>query len=269
VNMSPGTTRVKFLMRPSGITTDTIWIRDYGPRVVYEGDCRAVVDHAYDIPTRVDDDAFPAYFASVRNIAYYEHPLLHAGGNFHLDSLNRAYATRLVNDENPDFSEADIISLWQLYQNVNTHLFDPYPVSIDLLQHLDMWMQVVANNRVIISDWPNDPGSPQDVICENAATYMASQGYIVNRTAAYSVPVSGIGNVHYTYTNAIICNNLVMVPSYTNQSVGGQNGAAATVFLGALPGRYQARNSSAMAAYSTQSPCMYPPRSAESDPAST
>ena len=37
VNMS----RVNFVVR----TTDTIWIRDYGPRYIYQGGCRAIVDH--------------------------------------------------------------------------------------------------------------------------------------------------------------------------------------------------------------------------------
>lgn len=32
---------VQFLVR----TTDTIWMRDYGPRYIYEGGCRAIVDH--------------------------------------------------------------------------------------------------------------------------------------------------------------------------------------------------------------------------------
>ncbi len=31
-------------------TTDTIWIRDYGPRYTYEGDVRVISDHTYNRP---------------------------------------------------------------------------------------------------------------------------------------------------------------------------------------------------------------------------
>lgn len=238
VNMDPGSTRVRFISRPApDVTTDTIWINDYGPRYAYEGNCRVAIDHAYDVPTRVNDDAFSSFLASYKHHAFYEYPLIHAGGNAEISAQFRNFATRLVVAENPSFSESDIFNIWMWYQNVNTHFFDPYPQSVDLGQHLDMWMQLVSNSTVIISDWPNNPGSPQDVICDNAAAYMASQGYTVFRTAAFSVFVPEIGgNVHYTYTNAVICNNLILVPSYANQNVGGQNGAAATTYISAKPG---------------------------------
>jgi hypothetical protein len=59
--------RVQFIVR----TTDTVWIRDYGPRYIYEGDCRAIIDHDYNRP-RPNDNVFPSYFATVKHHAYYE-----------------------------------------------------------------------------------------------------------------------------------------------------------------------------------------------------
>lgn len=186
VNMS----RVVFMQR----TLDSIWMRDYGPRYIYEGDCRAIVDHKYNRP-RPNDDVFPPFFAAFKKHAIYElgwqgNTLIHGGGNFHLDALGRGYATRLVvNENNPPFTsytypEPEINNTWLNYQNLNIQLFDPFPTSIDLTQHLDMWMQIVADDRVIISDWPNNPGSIQDNICDNAAAYMAGQGYTVFRVPA-------------------------------------------------------------------------------------
>ena len=219
--------RVEFLVR----TTDTIWIRDYGPRYIYEGDCRAVVDHTYNRP-RPNDDTQPVHFASVKGHARYEIPLVHGGGNYHLDGLNRSRATRLINNENPGLTESQIIGLWNSYQNLDTTLYQPFPTSVDSTQHIDMWMQVIDDNAVVISDWPSNPGSIQDNICDSTAVSMAAEGYTVHR-----VPARSVGGVHYTYTNVVMCNDIVMIPTYTNPTVAPHNAAAIATWEAALPNK--------------------------------
>jgi hypothetical protein len=95
-----------------------------------------------------------------------------------------------------------------------------------------MWMQVIGDNKVVISDWPNNPGSAQDVICDGAVGTMASRGYSVYRTNSYS-----ISGVHYTYTNMVMCNDVVMVPSYSNATVSPNNAPTVATLQGALPGK--------------------------------
>ena len=219
--------RVKFFVA----TTDTVWIRDYGPRYIYEGNCRAIIDHTYNRP-RPNDDVQPAFVAATWNQARYAIPLTHGGGNFHLDALGRSYCTRLVDNENSSLTETQIHDLWQTYQNVDTHFFDPFPTSVDSTQHLDMWMQILADDKVVISDWPNNSGSTQDVICDNATTFMTGRGYSVFRT-----PARLVSGVHYTYTNVLICNNLIVVPSYTNTQVSGHNAAALAAWQQAAPAK--------------------------------
>lgn len=223
VNMS----KVEFVVR----ATDTIWIRDYGPRYIYQGQCRAVIDHDYNRP-RPNDDLLPSYFAPYKGHAYYEHQLVHGGGNYHLDALDRSYATELIWNENPGLSHAQIHDIWEDYQNVDTHIFPPFPTSVDLTQHLDMWMQVMADDKVMISDWPNNVGSTQDVICDNAAVFMANRGYTV-----YRVPARSVSGVHYTYTNSVMCNDLVIIPSYSNATVTPHNAPALAAWQAALPGK--------------------------------
>jgi agmatine/peptidylarginine deiminase len=236
--------RVHYYIR----TTDTVWVRDYGPRYIFEGDCRALVDHHYNRP-RPNDDALNDGFSAFKHQAFYQLgispvQLFHGGGNYHLDASGRSYCTRLVDNENTtpytsnnspfdghQWTETQIHDIWQTYQGVDTHFFDPFPTSIDSTQHLDMWMQVIGDNKVMISDWPNNSGSTQDVICDNAATYMASIGYTVYRLPAFSV-----SGTHYTYTNVVICNNLVLLPSYTNTTVSPSNATALATYQSALPG---------------------------------
>jgi len=210
--------RVKFFIRP----LDTIWIRDYGPRYIYQGDVRAIVDHTYNRP-RPNDDTFSQWFGPLKKQPVYDIPLIHGGGNFHLNALGESFATKLIKNENPTLSETQIIAYWQSYQNVTTHLFDPYPASVDSTQHLDMWVQVFGDKKVMISDWPNNVGSAQDVICDNAAVYYTSQGYTVSR-----VPARSLSGTHYTYCNVVICNDLLLLPTYTNSTIvsAGHNTAA-------------------------------------------
>lgn len=224
-------------------TTDTIWIRDYGPRYVYEGDVRIISDHTYNgFQFRPNDDAQPVGFASFMRHARYTLPLIHGGGNYHLDSIGRGFATRLIANENPSLGttaaarEAAVINLWQQYQGVNTLLFDPFPTNVDATQHIDMWMQVVSDNTVIIGEWPAPTGglqpSTQRTITENAAITMANLGYNVFR-----VPSRSLSGVHYTYTNMVIANNLVLVPSYVNATMQPLNAPALATIQAAMPGK--------------------------------
>ncbi|MBL8879923.1 MAG: agmatine deiminase family protein [Phycisphaerales bacterium] len=217
--------RVTFVIRQ----TDSIWMRDYGPRYVYEGPCRAIIDHTYNRPRPFDDD-FPEGFAVLKGHARYEIPLVHGGGNYHLDANDHSYATRLINNENPGLTEQEIHDLWMEYQNLDTTFFDPFPTSVDLTQHIDMWMQVISDSQVIISDWPYNSGSTQDQICDSAAALLAERGYTVFR-----VPARSVNGVHYTYTNVVMCNGIVLVPFYTNTQVIQHNAQAVDVWRDALP----------------------------------
>lgn len=223
VNMS----RVRFVVRP----TNTVWIRDYGPRYIYEGDCRAVIDHVYNRP-RPNDDAYPSFFAQLKRHARYNLPLIHGGGNYHLNALNESFCTRLINNENPSLTEPQIHDLWQNYQNLDTTFFNPFPTSVDLTQHIDMWMEVTGDRSVVIADWPFNVGSTQDVICDGAATLLQSEGWTVFR-----VPGRSVNGNHYTYTNVVICNDVVIIPTYTNGSVAQHNAPALAVWQQVYPSK--------------------------------
>lgn len=219
------TSRVKFVVR----ATDTIWIRDYGPRYIYEGECRAIVDHTYNRP-RPNDNALSGYLGAVLGHKVYEIPLVHGGGNFHLNAGNVGWATELISNENSGLSDAAIRAYWQDYQNLDVTITDAFPTSVDSTQHIDMWMCWASDTTCIVSDWPFDSGSVQDVICDATSTTLEFLGYTVVRTPARSVSWT-----HYTYANSVICNDLVLVPSYTNSSVSQHNTEALAAWQEACP----------------------------------
>jgi hypothetical protein len=185
------------------VPLNSVWARDYGPRYVYEGDVRVITDHQYNRP-RPQDDLEPIGFASVqaaadlsdRNERHEPDP---RGGNFHLDAHGDAYATTLITDENPSFTASQVQQIWNTYEGDNVTLTRRFPTSVDSTGHIDMWMQIYGDHKAFISDWPNNSGSTQDVICDNTAALMQSRGYQVTRLPAYS-----IGGTHYTYANMVV-----------------------------------------------------------------
>jgi agmatine deiminase len=221
--------------------TDTIWARDYGPRYIFlgsqpdgTGGVRAMVDHTYNRP-RPNDNSLPSYWASERDEPYFLIPLVHGGGNYHLETGSPGgvgHATRLINNENPGLSQAEIVQLWQDYQNLDTTLYDPYPTFVDSTQHIDMWMIVLDDDKVMISEWVNEPSASWAVTSDNAADDFAARGFEVFR-----VPAVRSGGTHYTYTNAVICNDLVLVPLYTSSAASQFNDDAMAIWQAAYPGK--------------------------------
>ena len=217
--------RVRFMLR----TTDTIWIRDYGPRYMYQGNVRAVVDHTYNRP-RPNDNNYNSWFAQQLGHAYYELPLVHGGGNYHLNSQFEGFATDLIMDENPSLTANEIIDIWFDYQAVETRLTDAYPSSVDSTQHIDMWLQVIGTRAAVISDWPFESGSIQAQVADGLTSQLESEGWAITR-----VPARRVSGVHYTYTNVVMCNNIVLVPTYTNSLVSPLNQQALDAWASALP----------------------------------
>lgn len=219
--------------------TDTIWMRDYGPRYVYlgvnedgTGGVRAIIDHTYNRP-RPNDNAIPNYWGGLRGEPVYLIPLVHGGGNFHLESGDPqgvGHATRLIVNENTNLTESQIIQHWRDYQNLETTIYTPYPASVDSTQHIDMWMIMLDDDKVMISQWVNEPNTSWAITSNNAANAFAARGFQVFR-----VPAVRSGGTHYTFTNAVICNDLVLVPSYTNSTASQHNATALAVWQQAYP----------------------------------
>lgn len=207
-------------------TTNTVWIRDYGPRFIRENDGRAIVDHIYNRP-RPLDDAFPDFLAALWGEPQYDLPLQHGGGNFHLFADGEAFMTELVLAENPGLTAQQVMDLYAAYQNLDLTITDALPSWFDSTQHIDMWMMPVGDREVIIGQYA--AGSEPHTITEAMVTELVSRGYTVHRTPGWSS-----GGTHYTYTNAVVFNDLVFVPEFTGYAT--SNAQALAVYQAAFPG---------------------------------
>jgi len=214
--------RVKFIVT----TTDTVWMRDYGPRFIINNGKRAIVDHTYN-RLRPNDDRFPEAWQALTGEARFVLPLVHGGGNFHLFANREAYMTSLVLGENLNLSARQIRDLYTSYQGQLLEIRDPLPASFDSTQHIDMWMLPVADNKVIISEYDASLTVPRQV-SEAAASDFAARGYQVFRTPGWQSNGS-----HYTYANAVLLNRLALVCQFNGQSA--RNAQALATFQSALP----------------------------------
>ena len=132
--------------------------------------------------------------------------------------------TELILNENSGLSAEQVKDYYIDYQNLNVTITEPFPTSVDSTQHIDMWMLPTGDDEVIIGEYTFDP---PDRITDEVAAEMTARGYTVRRTPGWTS-----GGTHYTYTNAVILNNIALIPWFNNAN----DATALAVFQAALPG---------------------------------
>lgn len=192
---------------------DTVWVRDYGPRFVFDNGVRSIIDHTYNRP-RPNDNALPDFVAAAWSEPSYDLPLVHGGGNFHCFTNGDAFMTELVVDENPGVSAQQIRDYYAAYEGVNLTITPGFPTSVDSTRHIDMWMMPVGDGRVMINEYSGTTAYPPKTITDSVAADMASRGYSVYRIPGWNSGSGGYNGTHYTYSNAVILNHQLFVPSY-------------------------------------------------------
>jgi agmatine deiminase len=206
VNAGADMSKVKFIVKPQ----DTVWIRDFGPHFIWQGGARGIADSHY-YPGRPLDNFIP----TLSGDDYFHDPtydigLYYSGGNFQPGPNRTAYMTSLINLDNPGFGDTYITQLLNRYQGIDTlHIFPKLPFSVDGTGHIDMWFYMVDDHTVIISQFVAGSDATAITITNDAATYMAEQGWTVYRT-----PAKNIGSTHFTYTNAFRVNDRIFIPTY-------------------------------------------------------
>jgi agmatine deiminase len=203
--------KVDFFIAP----TNSVWMRDYGPHFIWQGGAEAIVDSHY-YPGRNNDNFIPTLLADDEFVSpSYDMPLYYSGGNFQASTSRDGFITQLIFSDNLDLDEDEVARLYDEFQGIDTlHVFPQLPSSVDGTGHIDMWLYLVDEDTVIISEFL--PGSNADAIqiTNDAVTYMENLGYEVFRTPAFNDSHPFSGNAHYTYTNAFRVNDRIFIPTY-------------------------------------------------------
>ena len=212
--------KVVFIIQPS----NSIWLRDYGPHFIFENGTLAVVDSHY-YPTRPQDNFIPTLVGDgTFGVPTYDQGLYYSGGNFQPGPNRSGFCTALVNLDNPSaegFSEALIREVHDAFQGIDTlHIMPQLPFSVDGTGHIDMWMYLVDEDTVVISEFIPGSNATALSVTNNAVPYMQALGFQVFRPQAWNV-----GSTHYTYANAFRVNNRIFIPVYGTAVVAGGNSA--------------------------------------------
>jgi len=222
-NAGADMSQVEFIV----VNTNSVWIRDYGPRFISEDGSRAIIDHTYN-RNRPLDNQVPDFIAALWGESSFDIGLTHGGGNFHLFADDEAFMSALIAAENPTLTDAEIEQRYLEYQGLDLTITDPLPSWFDSTQHIDMWMQPVTDHEVIIGEYAS--GTAANTVTETWVTELLSRGYTIHRTPGWSA-----GGTHYTYTNAVIFNDIVFVPEFSGYTT--ENDQAVAIFEAAFPGK--------------------------------
>lgn len=227
--------------------TETLWVRDFGPMIQYgdfgNGSERYVVDAGYSAYNRPKDDSLPAQIANLWEMPQQNLPLEIEGGNLVFDGLMRGFSTKRVFDQNPDFSPATIRQILIDQFNLQDFIFLE---TLDnsgggIWKHADMFMKALDYETLLVSSYP-DFLPDYSVLEMNVALLSSLTTHFGKPYRIIRIPAPPKADGTWattwddemrTYTNSLIINNTVIVPSYQNPEYDTQ---AYQIYREALPG---------------------------------
>ncbi|MCP4547635.1 MAG: T9SS type A sorting domain-containing protein [bacterium] len=220
--------KVQFLVK----SNDSIWTRDYGPWYVFDGNGDiAIIDHTYNRSYRPNDNLIPVHFAQQQGIPVHSHDMYHTGGNYMTDGAHISSSTRLVYDE-AGMSSAQVDQLMHDYYGVEDYKVLDY-IENGGIHHIDTWAKFLNEETVLVKDVWSSHHTYDDL--NQRATLLASlpastgRNYRVHRVYCYDI---GYGDPA-SYTNSLICNGKVYMPTFGNSS---HDNNALDAYRAALPG---------------------------------
>ena len=206
-------------------STNSIWTRDYGPWFIFDGEGnQGIVDHIYNRP-RPLDDLIPQVIGSEWGIPVYGMDVVHTGGNHMSDGLGISMSTRLVYDENPDKTPAEVDSIIKAYLGNDYTVLDY--VESGGIHHIDCWAKFLDPTTILVKEV--SPGHPSYNLLNQRAEFLATQ--ISSWGRVYTI-VRIMCPSGTAYTNSIILNNKVFVPLFG----GSGDTTAIRIYQEAMPG---------------------------------
>ncbi len=224
-------TNVRFL----NAATNSIWIRDYAANTVYSNDVgtRALVDWIYNRP-RPLDNVLPSKHAAYVGVPIYvtdtsPNDLVNTGGNFMSDGMGNAFASKLILDENKTGNsygvsaktEEQVDKILKDYMGINSYrkmTVLPY----DEIHHIDMHMKLLDEETILVSQYPegvaDGPQIKQNIeYIKNTFKTPFGNDYDIKwipAPASTTGTYPNTGGAYRTYTNAVIINKTILVPTY-------------------------------------------------------
>ncbi|MCX7744194.1 MAG: agmatine deiminase family protein [Flavobacteriales bacterium] len=218
---------------------NSIWIRDYGANTCYLNDVDSLilVDWIYNRPRPLDDQ-IPAAYASLLGIPLFEtntppHNLMNTGGNWMVDGMGTAFASKLILDENdgsgtysiayPNHTEAEINQIVSDFMGINRYIkMETLPY--DEIHHIDMHMKLLNEETILVGEFPTgiSDGPQLEANLQYVLNNFQSSFGTPYKLVRIPMPPSTSGNYapdayYRTYTNFVIVNKTIIMPVYREQ----------------------------------------------------
>lgn len=223
---------------------NSVWSRDYGLWSAYTNmvDTLITVDWIYNRP-RPLDDAIPAALATQLSTPFYEtsvNPwnLIHTGGNFMTDGFGTGFSSKLILDENPTKTEAQIDTIMNRFMGIERYIkMDKLPY--DVIHHIDMHMKLLDEETILMGEYPAGVADGPQI--------EANLLYVINNfNSVYGTPYKVVripmpadngqypntNGDYFTYTNSSFINKTIIVPTYGIP----EDTTALNIYKDALPG---------------------------------
>lgn len=200
-------------------SSNSVWMRDYGPQFAFQVGTTntGIIDLRY-YDTRRQDDAIPITLGRMAQLPTFQTGFYNEGGNINVDGLGTALMSNAINGKNPGMSSADIDAFFATYFGVTKRIVTER-LQGEGTGHIDMWAKLLRPGRVMVGQYSSGQSNYQRL--ENVAAQLAAE------TDAQGNPFSVVRvpqpNVYYilfifpvfrTYTNSLIVNDHVLVPTY-------------------------------------------------------
>ncbi len=208
--------------------TETLWIRDYGPFAGYDlgnvPPTRYFVDAGYSAYNRPKDDSIPTQLANYWGIPVVDMPLQFEGGNILLDGTGRGFGSTRIFDQNPNYSQTQVKAMMEEYFGLQDFVFLQKLSNSGggLWAHVDMYMKILDSETILLNEYPEHV--PDYFLIETFAMLLGGMTNFDGtpyRIVRIPAPPKADGtwavtqnDEMRTYTNSVIINDVIVVPSY-------------------------------------------------------
>ena len=200
---------------------DTVWLRDFGPRLAQTRDGKAIVmDFFYDI-NRPRDDQFPEDWARVTGHSHNLVPWSLQGGNLLANgrglaiTTTRFYEANRIKRPGKSYTQTEIYVKEQLMKFCNIkELVVLKPLENEPTRHVDMFATLLAPNIALVAQVdPRLDAQNARILDDNAK--LLSQVNVAGRPLSVQrIWIPPQRHNHWSsYANIILTHSLVMIPT--------------------------------------------------------
>ncbi|MEC7800986.1 MAG: agmatine deiminase family protein [Verrucomicrobiota bacterium] len=229
---------MRFLVMPS----NSIWIRDYSPFVLrYDHDRALLIDAKYQTRTererRKKDDFFSMELAHELDLPVRSIPLMLEGGNMLSNGdglILTTGKTIAVNEQEGQFKQDQLMSMFNDYMGAHS-VYSFAPLVDEPNGHIDMFVTLVAKNIAIVGQVSPGVDPESSRYLDETANTLTTLNTTVGPMRVKRIPMPPKwGSDWRSYTNVIMANKVLLMPSFSDVDPAIENQAEA-VYRSVLP----------------------------------